>query len=196
MNPLMPRRQALLQLCACALAPWAAQARAQDLPGDSIYQLRVPLTDQHGQPFELAATRGHVVLVSMFYSSCEQVCPMLFETIRLTLKALPIAERERVKVTMISFDPARDTVAVLLATAQAHHCDPQWTLARTDEPNVRKIAAVLGVQYRRLPNGGFNHSTTIQLLDTEGRIAARSSTLGAVDPALVKAVRKVLARRG
>lgn len=189
----LSRRQAMRCLGAAACAALAAQrgAAAAELPGDSVYQLRVPLTDHNGQPFELASARGQLVLVSMFYSSCEMVCPMIFETIHLTLKALPAKERDRVKVLMISFDPARDTVAVLKRTAQAHSCDEHWTLARADEAGARKLAAVLGVQYRRLTSGEFNHSSTTLLLDREGRIAARTGVLGSVDPALLKVLHEL-----
>jgi protein SCO1/2 len=124
------------------------------------------------------------------------VCPMIFETIAMTVKALAPPQRERVKVLMISFDPARDTVAVLRRTAEAHQCDARWTLARTGETEARKVAALLGVQYRRLASGEFNHSSTIELLDAEGRIAARTGTLGAVDPAVLKALRAAGAARG
>lgn len=181
------RREALLALATLASLPTHA------VPGDSIYQLKAQLTDHNGQPFELGSARGRPVLVSMFYSSCEMVCPMIFETIAQTLKALPANERQRVKVLMISFDPARDTVAVLKKTAEAHGCDAQWTLLRADDGNARKIAALLGIQYRRLASGEYNHSSSIELLDAEGRIAARTGTLGSVDPVLVKALRQALA---
>nr|WP_316640908.1 SCO family protein [uncultured Roseateles sp.] len=181
------RRDALLWLGAAACSTLASAAAP---PGNSIYQLHPALTDQNGQPFELASARGQPVLVSMFYSSCEMVCPMIFETIHMTLNKLPAAERERVKVLMISFDPERDSVAVLKQTAEAHRCDARWTLARTDGATARKIAALLGIQYRRLASGEFNHSSTIELLDAEGRIAARSGTLGSVDTAFLQAIRK------
>jgi len=58
---------------------------------------------------------------------------------------------------------------------------------------VRALAALLGVQYRRLPDGDFNHSSTIELLDAEGRIAARTNTLGAVDPDMIQALHAALA---
>lgn len=194
MNRLLSRRDVLRRLGFLTCLPWAARVDARDIPGDSVYQLRAPLTDQDGRSFDLSSMRGQAVLASMFYSSCEQVCPMIFETIRLTLLALPAADRERVRVMMISFDPARDTVAVLKATAEAHKCDARWTLLRADDAEVRRIAAVLGVQYRRLASGEFNHSSAIAVLDSEGRIAGRTGTLGAVDPGLVKAVHKALLR--
>jgi protein SCO1/2 len=196
-TPGLSRRDALLMLTATACLPLAARAAASgELPGNSIYQFRPPLTDQDGRAFDIASLRGGPVLVSMFYSSCEMVCPMIFETIHLTVKALPAADRERVRVLMVSFDPARDSVAVLKEKAVAHQCDPRWTLARTDDASARKLAALLGVQYRRLASGEFNHSSTIELLDSDGRIAARTGTLAAVDPAMLKALRAAVAAHG
>jgi len=196
-TPRLSRRDALRLLGATACLPIAARAAASgELPGNSIYQFRPPLTDQDGHAFDIMSLRGGPVLVSMFYSSCEMVCPMIFETLQLTLKALPAVERERVRVLMVSFDPARDSVAVLKEKAETHHCDARWALVRTDETSARKLAALLGVQYRRLASGEFNHSSTIELLDAEGRIAARTGTLAAVDPTLLKTLRAAMSTRG
>jgi protein SCO1/2 len=129
----------------------------------------------------------------MFYSSCQMVCPMIFETVHATLKALPAADRADVRVLMVSFDPARDTVAVLKDTAAKRNCDAQWSLVRADDATTRKIAAVLGVQYRKLADGEFNHSTQLALIDRDGRIAAKSGKLGPADAALVKRVRALAA---
>ena len=65
------------------------------------------------------------------------------------------------RVLMVSFDPRARHGRGAEAGAQAHGCDGHWTLARTDEATARKIAAVLGIQYRKLANGEFNHSTVI-----------------------------------
>jgi protein SCO1/2 len=187
---------ALLALAAGAgpaLAAAARPAAADAPPGDSIYQLHPALTDQDGRPCDLAAMRGAPVLVSMFYTGCEMVCPVIFETIAQTLKALPPAERPRARILMISFDPERDTVAVLKATAQRHGCDERWRLVRASDADVRRIAAVLGVQYRKLPSGEFNHSSQILLLDAQGRIAKRTGLLGSVDADFVAAIHGALA---
>ena len=193
MNAFNPnRRHALAALGALACLPLVARAAAPaGLPGDSIYQLPAALVDQDGKPFELASLRGTPVLVSMYYSSCQMVCPMIFETIHMILRALPAAELDVMRVLMVTFDPERDTVPVLKKTAQDRNCDAHWTLARSDATTARKIAATLGIQYRRLADGEFNHSTVILLLDREGRIAARTGKLGAADPAFVKSVRRV-----
>ena len=90
----------------------------------------------------------------------------------------------------MSFDPARDTVSVPKETADKHSCDTHWSLVRSSNADVRQIAAVLGVQYRQLASGEFNHSTSVLLLDGDGRIVKRSGSLGTVDPALVLALRR------
>lgn len=193
-HPFQTRRSALLSLGAMAAAvalPGLAGAAQPTPPADSIYRLQAALVDQDGKDFELASLQGTPVLASMFYTSCEMVCPMIFETVHSTLRALPAAERSAMRMLMVSFDPARDTPAVLKKYAEAHGCDGQWLLARGDEATSRKVAAVLGIQYRRLTNGEFNHSTKIAVLDRQGRIAAHSGKLAAADPVLLNAVHKL-----
>ncbi len=174
----------------------AAAVPAADLPalsGDSVYQLDVDLTDQDGRSQPWKQWRGQPLLVSMFYTSCQFVCPMLVEALADTRAALPPDQRERLHVTLASFDPARDTVAVLQRYASQRGLDPAvWTLARTDARGVRRLAAVLGIQYRALADGDFNHSTVLLLLDADGRIAARTTRLGNADPAFVQAASALL----
>jgi len=58
------------------------------------------------------------------------------------------------------------------------------------------VAAVLGIQYRRLANGEYNHSSLIDVLDAQGRIVARSGKLGEADPAVAAALHKLPLRAG
>ena len=202
MTPTLPRTLRTLALVLCAATapslPSAAPAPARPsaatpLPSDSVYQLSVVLTDQDGRQQAFAARRGQPLLVSMFYTSCEFVCPMLVEALNATRAKLSPEDRAHVPVLMVSFDPARDTVAVLKQTAEQRQLDPAaWALARTDAKGVRQIAAVLGIQYRALANGDFNHSTSLILLDAEGRVIARTSHLGDADPEFVMKVRAVV----
>jgi protein SCO1/2 len=169
---------------------------AGELPGDSIYQLPVTLTDQQGRDFAFAKRAGRPQLVSMFYISCQYVCPLIIETMKKTQHALDARERARLDVLLVSFDPARDTTERLKEVFGERKLDARsWTLARTDEASVRKLAAVLGVQYRALANREINHSTSIVLLDEQGRIVARTDRLGEVDPGFVTALHAALSAR-
>jgi len=51
------------------------------------------------------------------------------------------------------------------------------------------LAAVLGVQYRALDNGDFDHASVLVLLDAGGRVLARSRKTGVPDPEFLAAVR-------
>jgi protein SCO1/2 len=68
-------------------------------------------------------------------------------------------------------------------------------LARTAQrADTRRVAALLGLQYRQLPDGDFNHSSELVLLDADGRIVGRTSEMGRVDPDFVRAVEQALSR--
>ena len=158
-------------------------------PPLSIYQLPAVLTDTAGKSHPLDAYRGQPVLVTMFYGSCPAACPLLIDTLRATERALAGNDRAAVRVLMISIDPERDTPAALAELAKSRHIDTsRWQLASTDAATVRKLAAVLNVQYRKLPDGGYNHTSVITLLDAQGQIVQRSTTLGRADPQLNAAI--------
>jgi protein SCO1/2 len=163
------------------------------LPGDSVYQLPVKLTAQDGHQFALSARRGRVQIVSMFYTSCTVVCPLIIDTMQLTSHALDERSREGLDLLAVSFDPAHDDVAALdqYARRRGLH-SPPWTLARTEPADVRKLAAVLGVRFREAGDGVFNHTSELILLDADGRVVARTTTMGRSDPGFVQAVRKAL----
>lgn len=167
------------------------------LPGNSIYQLNTTFADQDGQFFRLADKRGKPMLVSMFYNSCEFVCPMLIDSMRTVERNLSSAENDALSMMLITFDPARDNTEVLQTVAKQHHLDSKhWTVARTEAASVRKIAAALGIQYRQLDSGEFNHTTVILLLDTDGKIIGRSSKIGEADPEFIGLVKKTLQASG
>ena len=188
---------AMLATMLLALGLTFACARATEPPpGDSVYQLDLPLVDQDGKTFDFAAGRGRPRLVSMFYTSCKFVCPMIVDTLRNTERALDPAVRAKLDVLLVSLDPDTDTPAALKRLAEQRHVDtPRWRLARTDAAHVRRLAAVLGVQYKQLGPADFSHSTVLVLLDAEGRIVARSDKLGDADKTFVEAVKRVLAPR-
>jgi len=185
------------------IAGWlfAATALAQPanpatgpLPGDSVYNLDASLVDQDGKTLRFADGRGQPRLVSMFYSSCKFVCPMIIDTLRRTERSLPDADRRRLGVLMVSFDPDRDTPEALKNVAAKHKVDlMRWTLARAEDADVRRLAAVLGIQYKLRDDGDYNHSSVMILLDAEGRIVARTERMGELDADFVNAVKRVAA---
>ncbi|MBS0581090.1 MAG: SCO family protein [Proteobacteria bacterium] len=151
---------------------------ASDLPNDSLYQLRVQLVSQTGSKVGLNLDQGYPTLLSMFYGSCTAACPMLITSIQVYESHLDPASQARLRVLLVSFDPSADTPEQLAKLAQLHRADPvRWTFASASETDARKIAALLGFSYRRLPDGTFDHSLLIKLLDREGRVVGATTTL-------------------
>jgi protein SCO1/2 len=193
MNPKTLLFAAAMSLLALGLAV-ARVAFPAELPPASVYRLDVPLVDQDGRGLHFADARGTPRLVSMFYTSCKYVCPLIIDTLMATERAVDADKRARLDVLIVSFDPDRDDPAALKRVADQRKLDtPRWTLARTEAPNVRKLAAVLGIQYRQLADREFNHSSALVLLDGEGRIVARTNTVGEIDPDFVAKVRQTIA---
>jgi protein SCO1/2 len=168
---------------------------AAPLPQDSLYLLEDAFSDQSGKAFTLADRRGKPQVVAMFYTSCRYICPLIVDSGKGVEHALTPAERERLGILLVSMDPARDDTAALASVARKRKLDAaRWTLARTDAGTVRRVAALLGVRYRELADGEFNHSSALVLLDAEGRVVARTERLGPVpDPAFLAAVKSTLA---
>ncbi|CAN5291316.1 SCO family protein [soil metagenome] len=192
-----PARAAVVTInAASAVASTTPTAPGAALPADSVLRLDGRFTDQDGKAFALSERRGRAQLVTMFYTSCPYMCPLIVDSGLGVDHALTPAERAKLRVLLVSLDPARDDVAALSALATKRKLDRQrWTLARTDAASVRKTAAVLGIRYRALANGEFNHSSVLLLLDAQGRIIARTEKMGAVpDPDFLAKVRATLAK--
>jgi len=163
------------------------------LPSNSVYHLQVSVEDQFGEITGLDRYRGKPVLITMFYTSCPHVCPMLISTIKLTESKLAANERADLRVLTISIDPERDTPEKMGETMERHsiHSD-RWSMVRSELHDVRTIAGVLGVRYKQLPNGEFNHTTRIILLDRDGTQVASTEQLGRHDTEFLKAIKSSL----
>lgn len=187
------RFAAFLALSAAATAALAALP-AQAPPPDSIYQLPLRLTDQDGASRDWRHLRGKPRLVSMFYTSCAYICPLIVESGKAVERGLAPQQRARLGIVLVSMDPARDTPAALRKIVDERKLDTtRWTLAAPPRDDVRSVAGVLGIKYRQLADGEFNHTSALVLVDAEGRILARTERVGSrLDPEFLAAVRSAI----
>jgi protein SCO1/2 len=143
----------------------------------------------------LARNRYRPVLITMFYTHCASVCPILTAELQRLDSRLPVEQRARVAVLMVSLDSDGDTPAELRRFADEHKIiDPRWTLARTSPAGTRTLAAALGIRFKKLPDGSFDHSTTIVLLDADGVPRDRTSELLGTSDRFVDAVASLVRR--
>jgi protein SCO1/2 len=151
---------------------------AAALPTDSLYQLRATLTTQQGAVAGLDLYQGHPTVISMFYGNCPSYCPMLITAVQVYEAHLDEAARARLRVLLVSFDATHDTPQRLTELSTMHRADPaRWTFASAREPDARRIAALLGFHYRKLPDGSFDHTQVITLVDGQGRVLASTAKL-------------------
>lgn len=184
-------------IAACLLGLIASQAIAAQpkpavaLPGDSVYQFSASFTDPGGHAIAWRDLRGKPRVATMFYTSCRYVCPLIVDGLREVERSLTEKQRARIGFVLISMDPARDTPEALANVMQERHLDPAgWLLLQPRSEDLRGIAGVLGIRYRALSDGEFNHTTSLVLLDASGRVLARTDRIGGDgDSAFLAAVR-------
>ena len=194
-------RQVLLSsalLLAPGVATWAAETppstSVASIPADSLYGLRVALTDSQGVAFDWREMAGAPVLVTMFYGDCASACPVLIESLQRTIAELKPAPGS-LKVLMVSLNPKHDTPASLMHLMHMHKIDGNvFRLAvAADEGQTRAMAAALQIKYRQLENGEISHNTRVALLNASGEEVASSTQLkSTADAGLLAELRKAL----
>jgi len=168
----------------------AADAR-QGWPTDSLHHVDVSIETSRGEVTPFARNDGRARIVTMFYASCPMACPLTIDTLRRIDADLTEQQRARLGVLLLSLDPEHDTPAALREVAARRHIDDKrWTLGRLSPGDTRKLGAALGIQYRKLDNGDFDHASVLILLDPQGRVLARSGGMGVPDPEFIRAVKK------
>lgn len=129
------------------------------------------LTDTADRPLENAALRGHVTLLYFGFTACADVCPATLAVLRELRAQSGIAG---LQVWFVTVDPDRDTPTVLHRYLAAF--SPDFIGLRASPgalaPLLRNLSAYAGRQ--ALPGGQYrvDHSSTLYLLDTRGRLAA------------------------
>lgn len=156
----------------------AATAADQTTPmANSLYQITPELIDQNNQSRRFDQFRGHPTLVAMFYSSCSYACPLLIAKLLSIDYQLTPPARRQMRYLLVSLDAERDTPVALKKMAKNYQLDEErFSLLHADENDVRLIATLLGVAYRKLENGEFSHSTPLTLVDRNGVVILQTDS--------------------
>lgn len=149
----------------------------------SIYDLKATLIDQNNQQIPLNVYKGHPVVMSMFYATCDYSCPLLLNALKKMEKNINPNILPEIRFLLVSIDPENDTPKVLKGRFNHYaFSNERWKLAKSNDTSTREIAAILGVAYRKNPEGGMNHSSLVVLLNNEGMIIDRQEGIqNAVD---------------
>ncbi len=161
--------------------------------GHSIFHLDSHWTTQGGDEIALSELSEKILVLAMVYTHCEFACPRILADMR-HIRSKLAGNESQIEFVLVSIDPARDTpqrLAEFAATSKL--ATNGWTLLHGDEGSIRELAAVLGVQYRRIDEQDFSHSNLISVLNRDGEVVYQQVGLG-VDPiASVEAIQGLLA---
>lgn len=138
----------------------------------NFYELRSSLINHNNQTIPLDQFKGHPVLVTMFYASCRSACPATISKIKRITNNLPSDVAKKLRIMLISFDPQRDTPKTLATVIKDHELDvTQWQLAiPKNHDDVRMLAAAISLNFRKIDNGEFGHTSPVAILDDKGNI--------------------------
>ena len=105
--------------------------------------------DDSGRVFDLASLRGRFAIVTMAYTHCRLVCPMVFERLGQMQQELD-ARGRTAEFVVIGFAGVDDDPATWHRYRLARHLTrSNWHFLTADEPDTQRFARNFGFEYWR-----------------------------------------------
>ncbi|OHC74237.1 MAG: hypothetical protein A3G18_07230 [Rhodospirillales bacterium RIFCSPLOWO2_12_FULL_58_28] len=147
-----------------------AYAYSQGVIGKSVgdYDFK----DSRGQPVKLSDFRGKVLIISLIYSSCAHVCPLITNQINDTrVVANKAFGEDQYSIVSIGFDTVNDTPERMRLYAGQNGVDgiKNWKFLSADAATIKSLTKDLGFIYYPA-SGGFEHLTQTSVLTVEGKV--------------------------
>lgn len=124
--------------------------------------------------------KGKITLMTMVFTHCPDICPMTTHNMHLVEQKLADKFPDDLKLVVISFDPNRDTPAVLKKYAELRDYDlDRWTLLSGDDQDTKEVMLKFDVKaiftdstYSDDGELSYNiiHTDRISLIDQYGRL--------------------------
>jgi protein SCO1/2 len=170
----------------------AALATSQGAVGD-VLDGSHGFTTADGRYLRLADLRGRPLVVSLVYTSCEHVCPLLTEHLaRVVAIARDALGEDSFRVITVGFDTRNDTPRRMQLYARAHGAElPGWYFLSTDPPTMAALAGELGFVFHPAPQG-FNHLTQTTVVDASGRVYRQVYGTNYEPPVLVEPLKELV----
>ncbi len=161
----------------------------------SIFNVESLWENQNGDRLPLNQLGGRLQVVAMVYTSCQYACPRILADLKSIQFALEETAASDLGFCLVTIDPERDTVEAYTAYATKNGLDRnRWTFLRGGPGDILELANLLGVRYKKMPDGEFSHSNIITLLKPNGEVGYQLNGLGA-DPAELITTAKHLLHR-
>lgn len=129
------------------------------------------LTDQDGQAQAVDSLTGHWTLLFFGYTFCPDICPTTLAELRQLQGLLGEEDRQRLRVLMVTVDPARDTPEQL--KQYLGFFDAGFRGLTGELENIQTLSGRVGIPFipgdTRQENYTVDHSANLALLGPDGR---------------------------
>jgi protein SCO1 len=186
----------------------AARAGEQDAavdPGDEASALRTSqaaigrqvgdhgFTNSLNRRVTLAYYRGKPLVVSLIYTGCADICPVVSETLADAVEvAREAIGEDSFRVVTVGFDTRHDTPTRMRAFARSHGLDmANWEFLSTDGDTVDRLAEDIGFVFFPSPKG-FDHMSQTTVIDPEGRVYRQIYGASFETPHLVEPLKQLV----
>ena len=141
----------------------------------------------------LADYRGKPLVVSLIYTGCADICPVVSETLADAVEvAREAIGEDTFRVVTVGFDARHDTPARMRAFAMSHGLNmANWEFLSTDGDTVDRLAEDIGFIFLPSPKG-FDHLSQTTVLDPVGRVYAQIYGESFETPHLVEPLKRLV----
>lgn len=132
------------------------------------------LTDQDGRRFSLRHLEGKAALVAFIYTSCPDVCPLIYGVVTSVQQRAKAAGAGELMCVFVSTDPEVDRPEVLKAYLARRGADRSAVVFLTGNPEeLRAVWRDFGIKVTRRARGLVDHTPLTVLVDGSGVIRYR-----------------------
>jgi protein SCO1/2 len=151
-------------LCCIAMTAFAA---TEQRTGASLDQLPQTWTNDRAQQLTLATLESHRVVLTMAYSSCHRICPMVIDEFK-RMQQRADARGETVEFVIVGYDPKNDSPAVWHQYRLTRRLDREnWHFLSGSSAATRELARQLGFPFWQMDEHVMHESRAV-LFDAHG----------------------------
>ncbi|MBT4891022.1 MAG: SCO family protein [Rhodospirillales bacterium] len=132
---------------------------------------RYSFVDSNNKVIQLDSFLGKPLIISLIYTSCKDVCPMVSDSISDAVdSANDVFGEDSYNVITIGFDDRNDTPTRMNDYKSSHGLtNENWTFLSADHATIDRFAENSGFLFYNSPKG-FDHMTRTTLVDSAGLI--------------------------
>lgn len=149
--------------------------------------------DTNNKPVSLVSYLNKPLVISLVYTSCADICPMVSETLANAVDVARDAFGDgSFNVVSIGFDARNDTPNRMRSYAASHGISISgWTFLSGDAATVDRLSRDLGFTFRPSPQG-FDHLSQTSVIDTDGRVYRHIYGADFETPLLVEPLKQLI----